>query len=463
MKLDRTSMLYGTLILTGTSIVSQFLGFVYRILLSRLIGAEVMGLYQLIMPVFSVIMALTAVGLTVAVSNLSSQYHARGNRAAIAQVLRRCLAVFLLLFAAVAAVVVLLYDPISVYLLGDARTQLGLLLLLPCILLTGVENLHKHFFYGTGNIRPPAAVELCEQFIRTGAVLGLLVVFLPQNPERTVGLIVTGMILCELFSAVTLLLLARRHLNRAGGLTGAPLEHRQLNRRIASIAVPIGLTSLLGNLMGSATSVLIPQRLVHAGAEVSEAMSAFGVLCGMTLPMLCLPTAFIGALGLVLVPKLAEGARPGAAGSGAAPGGPLHAGHLGADPPRHGLSGGAGPHPGRRPVPGTHRGPLYSPPVRRGAPVLLPVRPRLRPQRRGPSGGRRPQLHPLRRGAARLYLLPHGPARRGTQGLCGGLSRLRRPGGTPQLVGRPPGHPACGPRFFSGAPPPPSPPCSWGW
>ena len=311
MKLDRTSMLYGTLILTGTSIVSQFLGFVYRILLSRLIGAEVMGLYQLIMPVFSVIMALTAVGLTVAVSNLSSQYHARGNRAAIAQVLRRCLAVVLLLFAAVAAVVVLLYDPISVYLLGDARTQLGLLLLLPCILLTGVENLHKHFFYGTGNIRPPAAVELCEQFIRTGAVLGLLVVFLPQNPERTVGLIVTGMILCELFSAVTLLLLARRHLNRAGGLTGAPLEHRQLNRRIASIAVPIGLTSLLGNLMGSATSVLIPQRLVHAGAEVSEAMSAFGVLCGMTLPMLCLPTAFIGALGLVLVPKLAEGAALG--------------------------------------------------------------------------------------------------------------------------------------------------------
>lgn len=85
MKLDRTSMLYGTLILTGTSIVSQFLGFVYRILLSRLIGAEVMGLYQLIMPVFSVIMALTAVGLTVAVSNLSSQYHARGNRAAIAR------------------------------------------------------------------------------------------------------------------------------------------------------------------------------------------------------------------------------------------------------------------------------------------------------------------------------------------------------------------------------------------
>ena len=180
MKLDRTSMLYGTLILTGTSIVSQFLGFVYRILLSRLIGAEVMGLYQLIMPVFSVIMALTAVGLTVAVSNLSSQYHARGNRAAIAQVLRRCLAVFLLLFAAVAAVVVLLYDPISVYLLGDARTQLGLLLLLPCILLTGVSLRPGAIGAGcfdraTGRIRFAMARQEPAQFPGTGDLFASVV------------------------------------------------------------------------------------------------------------------------------------------------------------------------------------------------------------------------------------------------------------------------------------------------
>ncbi|MEG2119401.1 MAG: polysaccharide biosynthesis C-terminal domain-containing protein [Pseudoflavonifractor sp.] len=306
MKLSRTSMLYGTLILTGTSIVSQLMGFLYRIFLSRLIGAEIMGLYQLIMPVYSVIMSMTAIGLTVAVSNLSSQYHALQNRKAITQVRNRCLTVFFLLFALVAGLTVLFYDPISVYLLGDARTQLGLLLLLPCILLTGIENLHKHFFYGTGNIRPPAAVELCEQFIRTGAVLGLLVVFLPQNAERTVGLIVIGMICCEVFSSLTLVTLYRCHIRRADGLPGPGESPKILNRRIASIALPIAVTSLLGNLMGSATAVLIPQRLVHAGMSVSSAMSAFGVLCGMTLPMLFLPTAFIGALGLVLVPKLAR-------------------------------------------------------------------------------------------------------------------------------------------------------------
>ena len=299
-------MLYGTLVLTGTSIVSQVLGFIYRIFLSRLIGAEVMGLYQLIMPVYSVIMSLTAVGLTVAMSNLSAEYHALHNRRAITQLLRRCLGAFLILFALVAGVTVLLYDPISVYFLGDARTQLGLLLLLPCILLTGIENLHKHYFYGTGNIRPPAAVELTEQFIRTGAVLGLLVLFLPQNAERTVALIVVGMCVSELFSSITLVLLCQRHRRRADGLPGAGEGSRHLNHRILVIAAPIAATSLLGNLMGSANAVLIPQRLVAAGMDVSQAMSSFGVLCGMTVPMLYLPTAFIGALGLVLVPKLAR-------------------------------------------------------------------------------------------------------------------------------------------------------------
>lgn len=306
MKWNRSSMLYGTVVLTFTSIVSQILGFCYRIFLSRLIGAEVMGLYQLIMPVYSVIMSLTAVGLTVSVSNLSSQYHALGNRRAILQTLHRCLGTFLVLFAVVAAVTAVFYDPISVYLLGDARTQAGLLLLLPCILLTGIENLHKHYFYGTGNVRPAAFTELAEQFIRTGTVLGLLLIFLPQNPEWTVALIVLGMCGSEIYSSVTQAYLFRRHMGRASGPPGSGESSRVLNQKIFAIAAPITATSLLGNLMASANAVLIPQRLVASGMGVSQAMSAFGVICGMTLPMLYLPTAFIGALMLVLVPKLAE-------------------------------------------------------------------------------------------------------------------------------------------------------------
>lgn len=302
MKLDRSSTLYATLLLTGTGLVSQILSFFYRIALSRLIGAEVMGLYQLIMPVYFVFLSIVSTGLTTAVSTLTAEYHALHRPDAIRQTLRRCMLILLLLVLALGAVVIPASDAISVYLLGDARTRLGLVLLIPCLLLTGTENLHKHTFYGSGHVRPAAVTELLEQIIRAAAVLGLLLWFLPQNPERTVGLIVTGMVICEVFSAVTLVLLFRRHMGRCAPSGGASAGWK----RIASIALPVGFTALLGNLMGSINSVLIPQRLVVGGMDVSEAMSAFGVLTGMTIPLLNMPTALIAAMCLIMTPKLSQ-------------------------------------------------------------------------------------------------------------------------------------------------------------
>lgn len=308
---SRPSMLYGTLFLTATGMLAQLLNFLYRIFLSRLIGAETMGLYQLVLPVYAVLLSVTVVGLTAAVSNLTSGYLAQRRGRAAEQALRRSLTLLAALLAVPAVLVILLSDPISVYLLGDARTRLGLMLLPPCVLLTGVENLHKHAFYGAGQIRPPAFAELAEQLVRALAVLGLLLLFLPQNPERTVGLIVTGMALCEVFSAVTLTLLYRSWRRRGRAPGGEPEPPRALDRKIAHIALPMGTTALLGTLMGSVCAVMIPQKLVESGMEVSQAVSAFGVMFGMTLPLLSLPTAFIAALGLLLVPRLAESAALG--------------------------------------------------------------------------------------------------------------------------------------------------------
>ena len=306
MKLNRTSLLYSTLILTGVSAVAQAVGFIYRIFLSRLIGAEVMGLYQLILPIYSVLTALTASGLTVAVSTLSAEYHARRRHRAVGQLLRQALRVFILMWAVVAAAVFFSSDAISVELLGDARTQLGLVLLLPCLLLTGVENLHKHHFYGVGEVRLPAAVELGEQFIRAGAVLGLLHLFLPQYPERAVGLIVLGMLCSEVFSSCTLTILRRKREKARTVPEGEGEPPGRLLRRLGGTAAPIGATALLNTLLGSLNAVLIPQRMVAAGMDVTEAISSFGVLFGMTMPLLMLPSAFISALCLAIVPKLTE-------------------------------------------------------------------------------------------------------------------------------------------------------------
>ena len=297
------SLLSGTLLLTGVGLFTQLVGFFYRIALSRLVGAETMGLNQLIMPVYSLLMSLTAAGLTVAVSTLTARHRALGEQGLIRQTKNRALALFFLIAVPMGAAVALLSDPISVHLLGDARTRLGIVLLIPCVLLTGTENIHKHCFYGMGDPRPPAASETVEQLVRAGAVLALLWLFLPRSREVTVGLIVVGMIVCELFSVCTLLLLFRRF---RPAVSPSRLRRGVSRRHILSIALPVSLTSVLGTLLGSANSVLIPARLTAGGVEPSQAISSFGVLCGMTMPLLALPTGFIGALCLVLVPHLSR-------------------------------------------------------------------------------------------------------------------------------------------------------------
>jgi len=297
------------LALTVLSALAQIINFSYRVVMARMVGAEVMGLYQLVMSAYAVIQAITTIGLTSAVSNLTARYLALNDRAGADRLRGTCLGLFFCLMLPVGTVTILGSDAISVHLLGDARTQLGLILLIPCLTLTAVENLHKNAFYGAGLPLPPAVAEVWEQLVRAAAVLGLLHLFLPQYPERAVGLVLWGMILCEVSSAVTLRTLYRQYFEKSPDI---PAESpRQRRKHIAAIALPVGANALLGNFLGAANSALVPRQLVRAGMERSAAVSGLGVVCGMTMPMLALPTVYLGALNLVLMPKLARAAALG--------------------------------------------------------------------------------------------------------------------------------------------------------
>lgn len=291
------------LVVLGT--LSQLVAFCYRVALSRMVGAEIMGLYQLLMSAYSVIVALTATGVTAATSHLAAQYLALHNSRGADNVLKLALRFFMLAFIPLSVGIFAFSDSISVHFLGDARTQLGLILLLPCAFLTGIENIHKHFFYGAGLVKSPAITELLEQIIRGMAVLGLLFFLPPTYAEIQSGLIILGMVLCEIFSALMLTLLYRHYVHRSP-LCGGGESAVALRRKVCGVAVPVGLNAILGNIIAAGSATMLPRKLVEGGLTRSEALSQFGVVCGMTLPMLALPTVLLGAMSLVLVPRLSR-------------------------------------------------------------------------------------------------------------------------------------------------------------
>ena len=182
----------------------QLLGFIFRILLSRKISAEALGVYQLLMPFYSVLLSLTVTGLTVAVSRLSAYFKERGDISGAMSSLFRSRRIFFVFFLLVCLLISVFSDFISGSVLGDMRASRALLPLLICLLLTGVENIFKHFFYGIGKVLPQIVSELSEQIVRAVAVLSILSFFAPKEPGSSAFFIFTGMVISEIVSVIIL-------------------------------------------------------------------------------------------------------------------------------------------------------------------------------------------------------------------------------------------------------------------
>lgn len=289
----RESFVYRFGVLSASGIVLNLLGFCYRMFLARTVGSSGMGVYQLVLPFYSVLQSLTLTGLCTAVNALSARESAYGAK----RVFKTASRVFLTLFTVVFFLCVTFPDFFSETVLGDARTKTAILLLLPCLLLTGFENLLKNYFYGVQTPRAPITSELTEQIVRFTAVALLLFVFCPLKPGYACALIVLGMVISEVVSVT---LLSHFYRKQTAKITRVSTTCRDL----IMTAIPVTLSGLALNLLGAANAVLIPRGLISFGLSPAQAVDQYGVLFGMTLPLLTLPLALLGALPAVLIPSL---------------------------------------------------------------------------------------------------------------------------------------------------------------
>ncbi|MBR5543208.1 MAG: oligosaccharide flippase family protein [Oscillospiraceae bacterium] len=300
--ISKNSVFRSLVAISVSNTLLQLLGFAYRIMLGRMTGAEGLGVYQLIMPLYSVLLSLTLTGLTVAVSKLSAICSKRRDGRGAVLCALRARRIFFFQFFIVALCVVCFSGFISRSVLGDIRTRRSLIPLLVCLFLTGIENITKNFFYGVGKVVPQIVSELSEQLIRAFAVLSLLFFFVPTEPSASSFLIVCGMVISEVFSVIILSFFFRRE--KSVGSTTSPKPPK--TAKIFSVALPISLAATANNLLSSLNTVLIPASLRAGGMTTRAATEAFGVMFGMTLPLLSFPIAFISSLTSVMVPRISE-------------------------------------------------------------------------------------------------------------------------------------------------------------
>ena len=287
------TLVRGTLLLTVSGLALRGLGVLFQSLLAARVGAEGMGLLQLVLTVGGFAGTLGSSGVRVAALQLTARAWGRGDRSGVAAALLACLRYGLLVSAGVGAGLILLAGLLSAGLLRDVRTASALRLLgllLPFPILAGIL---RAAFTACGRVKEPVAVELGERLVSLGATL-LLLLAAGRDPALACAAVIAGI---YGGSALTLLILwmrMTRSLPRPGALPP-----------VARTALPLGFNDWLRSGLGAVEQFLIPWGLEKTGSR-QTALAAYGTVSGMVFPLLWFPAELVFSLCELLVSELAR-------------------------------------------------------------------------------------------------------------------------------------------------------------
>lgn len=301
--MKKSFVLKSALILTLSSGLIRLIGFAFRIALSDALGAEGMGLYQLVLSLYVLGASLTTLSISSVISKLVSESLATRNAPRVQKIMRTSLALTVSLGCLVSLAIFLFAPEISHSLLKDERTLLSLYCLAPCFPFIGISACLNGYFYGKQRIIGPTTGQFAEQAVRIFVSLFLLHRFSSYGLAYGAAAAFAGVTLGEIISCLYIAgvyFFRRESVPRAARLLSPVLP------TILALSIPTALSGTLNSLLKMAENVLIPSRLMLFGESTETAMATFGMLKGMVMPLIFLPTSFLGALGTTLLPIVSE-------------------------------------------------------------------------------------------------------------------------------------------------------------
>jgi stage V sporulation protein B len=297
------------MILLAAGIINRILGFIPRIALPRIIGAEGVGLYQLGYPFMSVLVTIVTGGIPLAVAKWVAEARSTGDAAGERKIFRTALTLALTLSILLAGLAALAAPWLTTRVITDSRVYTTFMLMLPVLPITAVSAVLRGYFQGRHNMMPTAVSTVAETVVRIALVLLLSAALLPYGLEWAAAGAMMGVVAGELFGLIVLLV----HYARSRRTERAPEAAVQSGpfpalRRLLSLAVPVTGSRLVGSLSYLLESIFTARSLAAAGIATGIATAQYGALQGMIIPVALLPTALTYSLAVSLVPSLSEAA-----------------------------------------------------------------------------------------------------------------------------------------------------------
>lgn len=303
--MKKLNYIQGAFILTITNLVTSVLAFSFRILLSRSIGAEGVGVYQLVLPLYTLFITLVSGGVTTAVSKLIAEQQTKSNHRNMHKIITICCTLFSMWSIFIAIVLAFNADYLSQYILKDTRTLYSIIILAPAIVFISMSAIIRGYFFGQQDVNPPALIDVAEKIVRLGGLIITVRIMLPYGIEYVCAGAMLAMTAGELVSLLLLfgVYLKKKQRNLYNMHTPTDSSFTIINRILAN-AIPLSVSGALTTIMEMLCALIVPAQLIAAGFSKQNALSLYGELTGMAMPLLFFPFVIITSLAITLVPAI---------------------------------------------------------------------------------------------------------------------------------------------------------------
>ena len=309
--MKKTVFIKNAAILTVSSLILRFAGIVFKVWLAAAIGSEGIGLYQLIFSVYMLAATLVTSGISTAVTRLCADELALGCAKGVKKILRRSIELTLLISAVCTAALFFGAAPIARFALSDMRAVSAIKILSFSLPFMGLSSCFKGYFIARRKASPTALSQLLEQGIRLIIVITLVARFSHRGLAFTCGVVLLGDTVSEMASALYLWLLYLADRRKIKDLSGRARPPFKIVRTICSIMAPISSGRCLNSVLRTVESILVPKGLSAHPLSGQNALSQFGMIKGMALPILFFPSTLLSALSTLLIPEMSEAAARG--------------------------------------------------------------------------------------------------------------------------------------------------------
>ena len=299
----RKRLIVNTALLTGSSLVMSLISMSFQVWLAGRIGSAGIGLYQLVVSVAFLCTTFAISGVRFAATRLVSEELGHERAHGISAAMRRCFAYSLIFGTAAFFLLRSGAETIGFLWIGDARTVRSLRIMAYAMPMVSLCSAISGYFTACGRVWKPTLVHLFEQII----TIALVAFFLAHSPagdiEKNCSAVMLGTVCGDAISLVMMLLFYFTDRGRSKGGEGTELR---LTSRMLHIALPLAFSAYARSALSTLEQLLVPRGLKSAGFSADRALSGYGTIQGMVMPIISFPACFLMALSELIIPELTE-------------------------------------------------------------------------------------------------------------------------------------------------------------